>query len=75
MSKVLLSSNLVLYFISLLVFLFSYRQYFDLEGETGIVVRGLGSAVTLVRLHYETSGGAGTTHSPSPLRELTNQRE
>ncbi|XP_050736824.1 C2 domain-containing protein 5-like isoform X2 [Eriocheir sinensis] len=53
----------------------SYRQYFDLEGETGIVVRGLGSAVTLVRLHYDTSGGAGTTHSPSPLRELTNQRE
>lgn len=53
----------------------SYRQYFDLEGETGIVVRGLGSAVTLVRLHYDTSGGAGTTHSPSPLRELTNQRD
>lgn len=52
----------------------SYRQSFDLEGETGIVVRGLGSAVTLVRLHYDT-GGAGTTHSPSPLRELTNQRE
>lgn len=59
----------------LLPFFHSYRQSFDLEGETGIVVRGLGSAVTLVRLHYDTSGGGGTTHSPSPLRELTNQRE
>ncbi|XP_071520258.1 C2 domain-containing protein 5 isoform X3 [Panulirus ornatus] len=52
-----------------------YRQYFDLEGETGIVVRGLGSAVTLVRLHYESGTTGGTTHSPSPLREITAQRE
>jgi len=28
---------------------FSYNQYFDLEGESGIVVRGIGTAVTLVR--------------------------
>ncbi|XP_071520255.1 C2 domain-containing protein 5 isoform X1 [Panulirus ornatus] len=52
-----------------------YRQYFDLEGETGIVVRGLGSAVTLVRLHYESGTTGGTTHSPSPLREITAQRD
>uniref|UniRef100_A0A2H8TDB0 Uncharacterized protein KIAA0528 n=1 Tax=Melanaphis sacchari TaxID=742174 RepID=A0A2H8TDB0_9HEMI len=26
-----------------------YHQYFDLEGESGIVVRGIGTAVTLVR--------------------------
>ncbi|XP_060880194.1 C2 domain-containing protein 5 isoform X3 [Metopolophium dirhodum] len=26
-----------------------YNQYFDLEGESGIVVRGIGTAVTLVR--------------------------
>ena len=27
-----------------------YRQHFDLEGESGIVVRGIGTAVTLSRL-------------------------
>ncbi|XP_076063001.1 C2 domain-containing protein 5 [Oratosquilla oratoria] len=37
-----------------------YRQCFDLEGESGIVVRGMGSAVTLMRLHQD---------APSPLRE------
>ena len=26
-----------------------YQQKFDLEGDTGIVVRGIGTAVTLVR--------------------------
>ncbi|XP_068230425.1 C2 domain-containing protein 5 isoform X2 [Palaemon carinicauda] len=53
-----------------------YRQCFDLEGETGIVVRGLGSAVTLVKLHYDLGGAsAGATHSPSPLREITAQRD
>lgn len=34
------------YFI--ILFLYSYRQYFDLEGETGgVVVRGIGTAVKL----------------------------
>ena len=32
-----------------------YQQKFDLEGDTGIVVRGIGTAVTLVRT-------AATTH-------------
>ena len=27
-----------------------YRQNFDLEGESGIVVRGIGTAMTLSRL-------------------------
>lgn len=31
------------------LFFSSYNQYFDLEGESGIVVRGIGTAVTLVR--------------------------
>ena len=26
-----------------------YKQYFDMEGDTGIVVRGIGTAVTLVK--------------------------
>lgn len=30
-------------------FPYSYHQVFDLEGESGIVVRGIGTAVTLVR--------------------------
>ncbi|XP_043237815.1 C2 domain-containing protein 5-like isoform X4 [Amphibalanus amphitrite] len=37
-----------------------YRQCFDLEGETGIVVRGIGTAVSLVRTEARPS-------SPSPL--------
>jgi len=28
-----------------------YLQNFDLEGESGIVARGIGTAVTLVKLH------------------------
>lgn len=39
----------------LIIFVFicithSYQQYFDLEGESGIVVRGIGTAVVLTRL-------------------------
>ena len=33
---------------------FSYQQYFDLEGETGLVVRAIGTSVTLVK---DSSGG------------------
>lgn len=28
-----------------------YLQNFDLEGESGIVARGIGTVVTLVKLH------------------------
>ena len=28
-----------------------YRQCFDLEGESGIVARGIGTAVTLIKAH------------------------
>ncbi|RXG51440.1 C2 domain-containing protein 5 [Armadillidium vulgare] len=58
-----------------------YRQCFDLEGESGIVVRGIGSIVSLARIYYDPSSLAvSSTHSPSPLREFaniegTNQRE
>lgn len=41
-----------IYFIPIFrIYFFSvrYNQYFDLEGESGIVVRGIGTAVTLVR--------------------------
>ena len=31
----------------------SYRQYFDLEGESGIVVRAIGTAVKLARLSHQ----------------------
>lgn len=30
---------------------YRYLQNFDLEGESGIVARGIGTAVTLVKLH------------------------
>ena len=29
--------------------IFRYQQYFDLEGETGIVLRGIGTSVTLIK--------------------------
>ena len=34
-------------------YLIRYRQMFDLEGETGLVVRGIGTAVTLVKSHCD----------------------
>jgi len=34
-----------------LIFGIRYLQNFDLEGESGIVARGIGTAVTLVKLH------------------------
>ncbi|PVD33850.1 hypothetical protein C0Q70_05111 [Pomacea canaliculata] len=43
-----------------------YTQNFDLEGESGIVVRAIGTAVTLAKLH-------SAQHSPigvSPLKDL-----
>ena len=36
-----------------------YQQTFDLEGVTGLVVRGIGTSVTLVRSH--TDGMASVT--------------
>lgn len=30
-----------------------YQQTFDLEGVTGLVVRGIGTSVTLVRSHAD----------------------
>ncbi len=38
----------------------SYQQYFDLEGDTGIVVRGIGTCVTL----------APNSHSPFGQSQL-----
>ncbi len=34
-------------------FQFRYQQMFDLEGVTGLVVRGIGTAVTLARCHSD----------------------
>ncbi|XP_050039850.1 C2 domain-containing protein 5 [Dermacentor andersoni] len=43
----------------------AYRQCFDLEGESGVVVRGIGTAVTLVRI--------GHPLTLSPLREAIRE--
>ncbi|XP_046399773.1 uncharacterized protein LOC124166342 isoform X2 [Ischnura elegans] len=42
-----------------------YQQSFDLEGETGIVVRGIGTAATLVKLQAPPQMQSHL-HSPSP---------
>ncbi|XP_014661687.1 PREDICTED: C2 domain-containing protein 5-like [Priapulus caudatus] len=44
-----------------------YLQCFDLEGESGIVVRGIGTAVTLAR------GPPSMSHSPNLLQEDLKQ--
>ena len=50
----------------------SYRQCFDLEGEYGIVVRGIGTAVTLASVLT----AATTTSRPStPIHPLTSSGE
>lgn len=43
----------------------AYRQCFDLEGESGVVVRGIGTAVTLVRI--------GHSLTLSPLKEALRE--
>eukprot|EP00794_Sanderia_malayensis_P010963 gene10963-12124_t len=40
-----------------------YRQYFDIEGETGIVVRGIGTSVTLIRVEEATSSAGSLANS------------
>jgi hypothetical protein len=45
-----------------------YRQHFDLEGGTGIVARGYGTAVRLKRLKFEGSI-TSSTNIPAPLSE------
>jgi hypothetical protein len=44
---------------------FSYKQCFDLEGESGIVIRGIGTAVTLAKLRDPQVSPLGA----SPLKE------
>ena len=44
-----------------------YRQNFDLEGESGIVVRGIGTAVTLSRL------GQGSLATPASPRDTSRE--
>lgn len=48
----------------------SYQQMFDLEGVTGLVVRGIGTAVTLVRMH-----GDANQNSSFSKEHHTNGRE
>ena len=36
-----------------------YQQYFDLEGDTGIVVRGIGTCVSLGPDHHSPGSGSG----------------
>ena len=52
-----------------LVYFFRYQQYFDLEGESGIVVRGIGTCVFLIPLRKVTTTSnpaTPTTFSISP---------
>ncbi|KAK3597627.1 hypothetical protein CHS0354_030177 [Potamilus streckersoni] len=49
-----------------------YIQNFDLEGESGIVVRGIGTSVTLCKIHQAPSSPVGVSPlKDSPLPEDT----
>ncbi|XP_075226369.1 C2 domain-containing protein 5 isoform X2 [Lycorma delicatula] len=52
-----------------------YKQCFDLEGESGIVVRGLGTAVTLTRLQSYSMHPPLVPQSALPTDELNQQEE
>ncbi|XP_022657376.1 C2 domain-containing protein 5-like isoform X3 [Varroa destructor] len=43
-----------------------YQQYFDLEGDTGIVVRGIGSVVKLMKSEEDTDDAAAPLGVPQP---------
>jgi len=49
----------------------SYRQCFDLEGEYGIVVRGIGTAVTLASGVVTAAGTSPST----PIHPLASSGE
>lgn len=53
-----------------------YKQCFDLEGESGIVVRGIGTAATLIRLfeHVHTPRPMVTTEESVP-EDVTVQQQ
>lgn len=53
-----------------------YRQCFDLEGESGIVARGIGTAVTLVKaynIHHVVVVETKEEHHSSPARDKQEQ--
>ena len=50
------------------VVFFSYRQCFDLEGESGIVVRGIGTAATLTK-QYESQLSPSSSDAGAVSRE------
>ena len=49
-----------------------YRQNFDLEGESGIVVRGIGTVVTLSRLQPGDTGQVTVGAGPPSRRAREN---
>ncbi|KAF2368052.1 C2 domain [Trinorchestia longiramus] len=53
---------------------FRYRQCFDLEGESGIVVRGLGTAVVLVPAAALTISGTNQHHVHHSSATLTSSQ-
>jgi hypothetical protein len=51
-----------------------YQQYFDLEGESGIVVRGIGTCVFLKKMYAASSPSTPTSFTTSP-RDDTDVQE
>ncbi len=51
-----------------------YQQKFDVEGDTGIVVRGIGTAMFLVRTAPEGAGGAASPSAAAAAAALAQQQ-
>lgn len=49
-----------------------YCQCFDIEGDTGIVVRGIGTCVTLVKIEEATSVVGSLSNSPDASMQSMN---
>ena len=52
-----------------------YQQKFDLEGDTGIVVRGIGTAMTLIKLstNPDKNLAPGSTMAATTMMGATNK--
>ena len=56
-----------------------YQQKFDLEGDTGIVVRGIGTAMTLIKTSNapdkSLASGTGTSAAGVPSKDSESQQK
>ena len=67
--------KIVVFAVKLIVYHSRYQQKFDLEGDTGIVVRGIGTAMTLTKLssNPDKNLAPGSTMATTTMMGATNK--